>query len=108
MDRSARVTTVDCGQDLVAQPAEVCLQLGKQVGRGEVPCQRFMSMQHVARIFLYQDVDRVEQALKVALHNKRRTEVRHNEIANKEDAQIRQMDEHGVVRFSPVNGNQLN
>ena len=40
--------------------------------------------------------------------NERRTEVRHDEISDKENAQIRQMDEHGVVRFSPVNGNQLN
>src|SRR5260370_3728213 len=37
-----------------------------------------------------------------SLHDKRRTEVRHDEIADKEHTQIGQMDEHGVVRFSPV------
>ncbi len=64
-------------------------------------------MQHIARIFLYHHVDCVEQALKVTFHNKRRTEVRHDEIADKEHAQIGEVNEHGVVRFSAMNGNQL-
>src|SRR6267378_7741302 len=107
MDRSACVTTADCREHLVAQPTEVGLQLAQHIGRGEVPRQGLMSMQHIARILLYHNVDCVEQALKVAFHSKRRTEVRHDEISNKEHAQIRQMDEHGIVRLSAVNGNQL-
>ena len=87
--------------------SEVRLQLGEHVGRGEVPRQRFMTVQHVTRMFLYHDVDRIEQAIKVTLHDEWRTDVRHDEIADKDHAQIGQMDEHGVVRFSAVDGNQL-
>src|ERR1700730_141497 len=108
MDSSDRVSTADCGEHLIAQPAEVCLELSQHVGRGEVPRQRLVTVQHVAWIFLDDKVDRVEQALQVTLDNKRCTQVRHDEIADKEHAQIRQMDEHGVVRLSPMNGNQLN
>src|SRR5260221_2766738 len=72
MDRSARVTAADRGQHLLAQPSEVCLQLSQHVGRGEVPCQRFMTVQHITRNFLYHDVHTVEQALKVSRLNKLR------------------------------------
>src|SRR3989442_7002282 len=50
MDFSACVTAADCVKHLIAQPAEVCLQLGQHVGRGEVPRQRLVTVQHVARI----------------------------------------------------------
>ena len=66
-----------------------------------------MAVQHVARIFLRYHVDGVEQTIEVTLHHKRCTKVRHDEIADKEHAQIGEMNEHGVVRFSAVNGNQL-
>jgi len=65
-----------------------------------------MSMQHIARIFLYHNVDCVEQALKVA-STANGARGKHDEISDKEHAQIRQMDEHGIVRLSAVNGNQL-
>src|SRR5882672_103487 len=107
MDLRARVATANCGQHLIAQPAEVYLQLGQHVGGREVPRKRLMTVQHISWILLHDNVDRVEQALEVTLHSKRRAQVRHDEIADKEHAQIGEMDEHGVVRLTAMDGDQL-
>src|SRR5258708_12684524 len=107
VDRSACVTAADCGKDLVAQPTEVCLQLGQHVGRGEVPRQRLMTVQHVARIFLDHYVNRIEQTLQVSFYNERRTDIRHDEIADKENAQIPHMDQNSLLLFSPVHANHF-
>src|SRR3984957_2134787 len=107
MDLRARVATTDCGQHLIAQPHEVYFQLGQHVGGSEVPRERLMTVQHVSWILLHYNIDRVEQALEVTLHSKRRAQVRHDEIADKEHAQIGEMDEHSVVRFTAMEGDQL-
>jgi len=39
-------------------------------------------MQQIMRVFLYDDVDRIEQPLRIALLDERRTEIRHDEISN--------------------------
>ncbi len=64
-----------------------------------------MTVQHIAWIFLHHNVNRIEQTLQISFYNEWRTDVRHDEIADKEHAQIGQMDEHGIVRLSAVNGN---
>src|SRR5713101_1061471 len=107
MDCCASVTTADCGQDLIAQPTKVRLQLRQHVCRGEVSRQRLMGVKQIARIFLHDDVDRVEQTLNVPLHDERSTDIGHDEIADEKHAQIGQMNEKSVVCFSAVDGDQL-
>src|SRR5258706_16464543 len=52
MDSRARVATANCGQHLIAQPAEGYLQLGQHGGRREVPREGLMTVEHVSRICL--------------------------------------------------------
>ena len=75
--------------------------------RGEIPGERLVAVQQIARMFFHDDVDRIEQSLQIAFLHKRRPEIRHDEIAHEHNAQIRQVDEHGVVSFSSLHGNQL-
>src|SRR5215813_1108015 len=59
-------------------------------------------MQKVLGMFLNNDINRVEQALEVALLNKGRAEIRHNEISHEQHALVRQLDEHPVRRLSAL------
>src|SRR5262245_66190278 len=61
----------------------------------------------MAGILLHHDVDRIEQPLQVALHDKRCTQIGHNHVTDKHDALIRQVDQHGVVSFSSIHRNEL-
>src|SRR6059036_3846788 len=57
-------------------------------------------------VFLYHDVDRVQQPLQIALLDEWRTKIRHDEVAHKENALIRQFDEHRVRGFSSTHRNK--
>src|SRR5580692_6159398 len=59
------------------------------------------------RMFLLNDIDRIEQPLQIALWYKRGPEVRHDEIPHEHHALIAQINEHGVVGFSSLHGDQL-
>src|SRR5258706_7270897 len=48
MDSRARVATANCGQHLIAQPAEVYLQLGQHGGRREVSRERLMTERRIS------------------------------------------------------------
>src|SRR5579863_6276740 len=58
-------------------------------------------------IFFNNYIDGVQQALKIPLFDKRRPEIRHDEIAHEENALVRQVDEHCIVSFASLHGNQL-
>src|SRR5229473_6249064 len=64
-------------------------------------------MQQVPRIFLYDDVNRIEQPLQIAFLYKRRSQIRHDEISHEQRALTGQVNEHGVVGFSPLHRDQL-
>src|SRR5215471_19902968 len=64
-------------------------------------------MKQIPRILLHYDVDRVQQPLQVSFFDERRAEVRHDEIADEQHAQIRQVDEQGIVSFTASHGNEL-
>src|SRR5262249_53379393 len=66
------------------------------------------AMQEILGVLLHDDVDRIEQPLKVAFLDERCTEIRHNEIAYKQNSLVRQFDEHCVRRLSPLYGSQTN
>ena len=51
-------------------------------------------------VFLYHDVDRVEQPLQIAFLDERRTEIRHDEISHEQNTLVREFDEHRIWRFS--------
>src|SRR5215471_12512439 len=89
------------------QPREVRLQLGEQLRRREVPRQRFVTVQHITWVFLHYNIDCVEKAIEVTFHDKWRSDVRHDEITDEHHAQIFQVNEHGVMRLSAMDGNQL-
>src|SRR5215467_2127076 len=64
-------------------------------------------MEQIPGILLHHDVDRIEQTLKVALLDERRTQIRHDEITDEHNALIRQVDQHCVMSFSSLHGNEL-
>src|SRR5262249_24400586 len=53
------------------------------------------------------DIDGVEKAIEVTFHHKWRSNIRHDEIADEHHAQFRQVNEHSVMRFTAMDGNQL-
>src|SRR5437868_679567 len=53
------------------------------------------------------DVDRIEQSLEIAFLYKGRPEIRHDEIAHKHNALIRQMNKHGIVSLSSLHRNEI-
>ena len=56
---------------------------------------------------MHDDIDGVQQALQVSFLDEWRAKIRHDEIADKQDAQIRQVNEHGVMGFTAFDGNEL-
>src|SRR6516165_7351233 len=108
MDYAALVTAADRRQDLLPKPHEVRLELRQDGWRGEIPGERLVAMEYIPRIFLNNNVDGVQQTLKVAFLDKRRSEVGHDEIADESDALIRQMDQQRIVSFSTPHRNELN
>src|SRR5260370_29052759 len=66
-----------------------------------------MAMEQIPRIFLYHDIDRIHQPLKVALLDKRCAEIRHDEITDKQNVLLGQVDEHCIVSFAPLHRNEL-
>src|SRR5580692_1605573 len=66
-----------------------------------------MAVQQILWIFLYHYIDRVQQPLKISLLDERCAQIWHDEIADEQDAFIRQMDEHGVVSFTSLHRNQF-
>src|SRR5215468_11712595 len=66
-----------------------------------------MTVQHITWMFLPDDIDCVEKAIEVTFHDKWCSKVRHDEIADEHHAQIGQVNEHGVMRLSAMDGNQL-
>src|SRR5215831_1373130 len=83
------------------------LQLGEHLRRREVPRQRFVTVQHITWMFLDCNIDCVEKAFEVTFHDKWRSNVRHDEITDEHHAQFGQVNEHGVMRLSAMDGNQL-
>ena len=51
-------------------------------------------------MFLDHDVNCIEQPLQIALLDERRAKIRHDEISDEDYAQVRQLDEHSIRRFS--------
>src|SRR5260370_28951834 len=66
-----------------------------------------MAMEQIPRILLYYDIDRIQQPLKVALLDERCAEIRHDEIADEQNALIRQVNEHRIVSFASLHRNEL-
>src|SRR5262245_57927365 len=60
------------------------------------------------RLLPNEDVNRIEQTLQIALLNKRRAEVRHDEIPDEHYPQVWQFDEHGIGCFSAFYRNECN
>src|SRR5215472_15785687 len=58
-------------------------------------------------MFLHDDVDCIEKAIEVTFHDKWCSNVRHDEITDEHRAQFGQVNEHGVMRLSAMDGNQL-
>src|SRR5262245_39033102 len=67
MNRGAFVAATDRGEDLVAQPCQVRSQMAENERRGEVPRERLMSMQEVLWALAHDQIDRIEESLKIAL-----------------------------------------
>src|SRR5712692_212424 len=107
MYRATLIASARCGQDLFAQPGQIYFELRQQRGRGEIPRERVVAMEQMPRILLYHDIDRIHQPLKVALLDERCPQIRHDEIADEQNALIRQVDEHRIVSFTSSHRNEL-
>ena len=66
-----------------------------------------MTVQHITWMCLHYDIDCIEKAIEVTFHDEWRSNVRHDEITDEHRAQIGQVNEHGVMRLSAMDGNQL-
>src|SRR5258708_4137401 len=64
-------------------------------------------MEQAARILFRHNIDGIEQPLKVALLDRRRAEIGHDEIADEKNALIQQVNEHRIVSFAALHGNEL-
>ncbi len=69
--------------------------------------QRLVPVQQILGMRRNQNVDGVKQPLEIAFLYKRRSEVGHDEIANEHDAFLWQVNEHRVVSFSALDGDQI-
>src|ERR1700730_5912940 len=107
MDRATLIAAARRGQDLLAQPCQIYFELRQHGGRGEISRERLMAMEQVPRILLYHDIDRIQQPLKIALLDERCAEVRHDEIADEQNALIGQVNEHRIVSFASLHRNEL-
>ena len=107
VDDGVFIATADCLQDLLPQPDQICLQGGQHRGGSEIPSERFVSVQQVARMFLYHNVNRIEQPLQVAFFDERSSEIRHDKVSDEQHAEVWHLDEHRVRRFAALHGNQL-
>src|SRR5260370_972642 len=107
MYHATLIAAARCGQDLLAQPYQIYFELRQHRGRGEIPRERLVAMEQISRILLYHDIDRIQQPLKVALLDERCAEIRHDEIADEQNALIRQVDEHRIVSFASSHRNEL-
>src|SRR6266567_7335310 len=107
MYRATLIAAACCGQDALAQPYEIYFELRQHGGRGEIPRERLVAMEQIPRILLYHDIDRIQQPLKVALLDERCAEIRHDEIADEQNALIRQVDEHRIVSLASLHRNEL-
>src|SRR5260370_37480807 len=94
-------------QYLLAQPHQVCFEL-RQHGEGsEIPGERLVAVEQGLGMLFNNNVDLVEQALQMAVLDKGRPKIRHDEISNEHNALIREVDEHGVVSFSSLDRDEL-
>src|SRR5712691_9998705 len=107
MYRATLIAAARRGHDLFAQPGQIYFELRQQRGRGEIPRERLVAMEQMPRILLYHDIDRIHQPLKVALLDERCPQIRHDEIADEQDALIRQVNEHRIVSFASLHRNEL-
>src|SRR3989454_3322088 len=107
MYRATLIAAARCGQDPLAQPYQIYFELRQHRGRGEIPRERLMAMEQIPWILLYHNIDRIQQPLKVALLDERCAEIRHDEIADEQNALIRQVDEHRIVSFASLHRNEL-
>src|SRR6266404_4878356 len=96
------IATADCAQHLLAQPGQVSLELRQHWGGPEIPSERLVAVQQVSRVFLDHDINRVEQALQIALLDERGAKIRHEEVSDEHQAQLRHLDEQGIRRFSAL------
>src|SRR6266704_1693344 len=107
MYRATLIASARCGQDLFAQPGQIYFELRQQRGRGEIPRERLVAMEQMPRILLYHDIDRIHQPLNVALLDDRCPQIRHDEIADEQNALIREVNEHRIVSFASLHRNEL-
>src|SRR5262249_32166179 len=66
-----------------------------------------MTVQHITWMFLHDDIDCIEKAIEVTFHDKWCSNVRHDEITDEHHAQFGQVNEHGIMRLSAMDRNQL-
>src|SRR5437867_5321961 len=66
-----------------------------------------MTVQHITWMVLHYDIDCIEKAIEVPFHDEWRSNVRHDEITDEHHAQIGQVNEHGIIRLSAMDRNQL-
>src|SRR5215467_9906313 len=82
MNGSAIVATADGFEDLIAKPREIAFELDQHRNGREVAGQRFVSVQKNLRIFLRQNVNGFQQALKISFLSKRSADIQHDEITD--------------------------
>src|SRR5207237_10254185 len=88
------VAAADRGKDLLAQPGQIDLELRQHRNRPEIPSERLVAVQQDSRVLLNQNINGVQEALQIALLAERCAKIRHDEISDKHDTQVRQFDKH--------------
>src|SRR5258708_26496160 len=66
-----------------------------------------MVVQQVLRMPINDNVNGVDQSLKIPFLYKGRSEIRHDEVAHEHSPLIRQVNEHGIVSLPALNRNEL-
>src|SRR5438874_1542659 len=107
MNRRAFFSPANFLEHLIPKPHEIKPQLGQHGWRSKVSGKRFVTVQQVLGVFPGDNFDRIEQPLKIALFHKRSADIRHDEIAYEHCALTWDIDQHGVVRFSALDRNQI-
>jgi hypothetical protein len=74
---------------LLTQPHQVCFKLRQNGDGGEITGERLVAVQQVLGMLFNNNVNRIEQSLKIAFLHKGCAKIRHNEISHEHDTLIR-------------------
>ena len=89
MNRGTFIAAADRSQYLLAQPHQVCFELRQHGGGGEITRERLVAVQQVLGMLFNNNVNRIEQSLKIAFLHKGCPKIRHDEIPHKHLTLIR-------------------